>query len=113
MLARNQENKLNIEEVRDKLNNRFERIKRNAEEVDSVEKALNSLNYYRKPFKGRCNKCGQIGDKASDCPNKVNQGSGKLSGRCYYCGKKGHYRKDCKQRQADIKSKDKEKEDEY
>ena len=53
MLAINHENKLTIEEVCDKLNNRFERIKRNAEEVDSDKKVLNSVKCYRKPLERR------------------------------------------------------------
>ena len=109
MLPESDMNKLTIENIREKLNNRYERTKRNEyenENENGYEKALSASNYYKKKFKGRCHDCGQIGHKASNCPNDAKKGYGRFGNiKCFYCGKMGHHIKDCPEKRADLETK--------
>ena len=105
MLEESDSNKLTIENIRDKLNNRYERIIKN-EEADLEEKALIA---FKKQYKGRCSKCGEYGHKSGDwkCSESENNQD---SRKCYYCGKPGHIKAQCKKREADMADKETEKE---
>ena len=48
-------------------------------------------------FSGKCHKCGEVGHKAMDCPNKEQNGGGgrKFKGKCNHCGKVGHREAQC------------------
>ena len=73
MLPDGDPNKLTIEDVRDKLNNRFERM----DERESQSKQEMAFANFAKQFKGTCNNCGQYGHKGVDCPKGPVQGSRK------------------------------------
>jgi hypothetical protein len=74
---------------------------------EEAEHALQAGHGYKKQFKGKCNKCGKWGHKASDCgkqhSNKSRfytkgQNGGdkpKFNGNCNYCGKPGHKEFQC------------------
>ena len=82
MLEDSDPKKLTIGDMRDKLNNRFERLKgrlNNAKEKDDVALYAN--------FKGNCTKCGKQGHKGTGCPNNRIV--------CWHCGKGGHIRSNC------------------
>ena len=90
MLPDSDPNKLTIENIRDKLNSRFERIA-NSESAREDEQALAA---YSKQYKGRCSKCGEYGHKSRDCEDDKKGGSS-FKGSCFYCGEKGHVIADC------------------
>jgi len=85
-------NKLTIEDIRDKLNNRFERM----DERESQSKQEMAFANFAKQFKGACYNCGQYGHKGAECPNKrTNNGKGKGKLICFYCGEEGHVAEKC------------------
>ena len=102
-------NPLDIEEVREDLNLRYERTGKH-EDTSESEEEEHAL-YAGGQFKGRCNKCGKYGHKAVACrgskpgddktkpayggrkPGGFN--SGKFTGECHYCKKTGHKASDC------------------
>ena len=82
MLKDSDPKKLTIGDMRDKLNNRFERLKgrlNHAKEKDDMALYAN--------FKGNCTKCGKQGHKGTGCPNNRIV--------CWHCGKGGHIRSNC------------------
>ena len=100
-------NGLTIEDVREELNLRFERL------CDKEKKSKKHGNgnggetaLFAGGFKGRCHNCGKYGHKASDCKDKSSSGdegnsngnnthgSG-FTGRCYKCKEKGHKASEC------------------
>ena len=104
MLNENNPNKLTIEDVRDKLSGRFDRIRERSEkEKDSSWVTEEALAAYTKKYKGICGKCGEYGHHSRNCPqNEPNgfkfqskRGNYKTEATCYYCGEKGHYMRDC------------------
>jgi hypothetical protein len=102
----NKTNPLDIEELRDELCLRFERLNTKEDSDESEdEKAL-----FGAQFKGRCRVCGKWGHKGTECrSNKETKGNGnkqtsnykKFEGECHYCHKKGHMKKDCFKRKND------------
>ena len=105
MLPDSDPNKLTIENIRDKLNNRFERIAKNTEAKEE-EKALAA---FQKQYKGRCGKCGEYGHKSGNCPEN-RKGNSSFNGSCYYCGEKGHVKSNCEvKRKADAMKNSNEK----
>lgn len=103
MLPNIDPNKLTIENIRDKLNNRFERIEKN-KTAREEEKALYA---FKKQYKGRCGKCGEYGHKRENCTEN-RKGNSSFNGHCYYCGEKGHIKSNCevKQKGDALKNKD-------
>ena len=106
MLNENNPNRLTIEDVRDKLSGRFDRIRERSEkekEKDSNWEIEKALAAYTKQYKGICGKCGEYGHHSRNCPqNEPNgfkfqpkRGNYKSEATCYYCGEKGHYMRDC------------------
>jgi len=93
MLGYNDKDKLTIENIQDKLNNWFERIKHNMDESYIKEHQEDELlNVYVKPFKRNCNKCGRYGYERMNCPNgtSATRYPSMVIGLCHYCGKYGH-----------------------
>ena len=92
MLPDGDPNKLTIEDIRDKLNNRFERM----DERESQIKQEMAFANFAKQLKGTCYNCGQYGHKGAECPNKrTNNGKGKGKLICFYCGEEGHVAEKC------------------
>ena len=81
------ENALTVDGIREKVNNRYERIRKNAKidvAIEENDRALVSVS-----FKGTCNKCGKYGHKGVGCPN------GNENALCWYCKRTGHRRDTC------------------
>jgi transposase InsO family protein len=105
------DNPLDIEEVREDLNLRYERLGK--PDDDSGSEDEEHALYVGGQFKGRCNKCGKYGHKAVACrskpgDDKAKQGnksggfnSGKFTGECHYCKKVGHRASDCFKKKKD------------
>ena len=94
MLPDGDANKLTIEDVRDKLNNRFERM----DERESQTKEEVAFANFTKQFKGICRNCGKYGHKAFECPDKKPEGKGQGGNKkliCYHCGELGHTSYNC------------------
>ena len=92
-------NPLGIEDVRQKLSEKFEKMKiRKKFKNDSDDEDEQAL--YTTKFKGRCNKCGKFGHKAKDCrsnpdSNDNQEKKRRFNGKCHYCGKVGHKEIQC------------------
>ena len=86
--------KLTIEVIREKLNGRYERMKKSVKAEDRTERSL--LATFPNQFKGKCYNCGKYGHKGVECPEKKQSGSGFPIGQCWFCGDKGHSLKTCK-----------------
>jgi hypothetical protein len=56
---------INIEEVRSELNLRFQRLK--TQKAQPIDHAY----YMGNRFKGKCNFCGKIGHKATECRSRI------------------------------------------
>jgi hypothetical protein len=106
------ENPLTIEDMREVLNLRFERMNIRETERDEFkdyggEKALIAVN---KQFKGRCYNCGKYGHKGAECRNKEGavknspEKGKRFDGACFYCGKQGHRKSECRKFQADQRA---------
>lgn len=97
MLADTDPNKLKIEDVRDKLNSRYERIIDHAKESRELEDDDGSeekaLLAWQSQYKGVCYKCGVYGHKGTDC-------KGNFKGKCWTCGKHGHKSEVCDSRKS-------------
>jgi hypothetical protein len=109
----NSVNGLTIEDVRNELNLKFQRLNkgRNHASLNSNgndgETAL-----FAGGFKGKCNGCGEWGHKRAQCPNRNNNNNGgggngdsnnsggKFTGKCHYCKKPGHRIGDCRKKKA-------------
>ena len=61
---------LSIEDVRAELNLRFERLKKQPSTTTITNKGFEYANYAGTKFRGKCNWCGVIGHKASECRQK-------------------------------------------
>ena len=86
---------LTIEDMRSRLNNRFERVK---ERFHEKERPHGDVAYYANTgFKGSCTKCGKYGHKGSDCRSRNGNGTG-FKGTCYTCSEKGHMARNCPKR---------------
>ena len=80
-------NPLNMEDVRIRLDRRYDRIIKHAE-LREEETALAAC---RKQFKGTCRKCGEYGHTSANCmksktgQDKGGNSEGKFPGTCHYC----------------------------
>jgi hypothetical protein len=71
-------NPLTVDEIRDDLNLRFERL--NVKSNENNENGNNQdVAFFGGQFKGKCRNCGVIGHKARDCKNKFRQNGGQNS----------------------------------
>jgi hypothetical protein len=67
---------LTVEEVREKLNLRFERLNMKTSRNEEGE-VLEEQALFNGQFKGKCRNCGQIGHKSFQCKNLSNHNDGK------------------------------------
>ena len=75
MLKENDPNKLSIEEVRDKLSGRYDRVReRIANHKDGPITDENDMAAYSKQYKGICGKCGEYGHHSRNCPQNKPDG---------------------------------------
>jgi hypothetical protein len=72
-------NPLTIDEIRDNLNLRFERLNEKQNE-ESEHDNYQEVALFSGQFKGKCRNCGAIGHKAKDCKSKTNQNGSHNSG---------------------------------
>jgi hypothetical protein len=102
---------LTIEEIRDDLSLRYERIGRKKHE-DSDEETDKAL--LAGQFKGRCRLCGKWGHKGTDCDSKTSPGPAykvaamtnkKFDGKCHYCNIPGHKKQDCRKKKKEDSEK--------
>ena len=92
MLGESDPSRLTIEEIRSKLNNRYERI----EDRDEQAKREVAFAEFVKQYKGTCTKCGKYGHKSADCTEKSSRGTkGEDKRKCWNCGEIGHIKSDC------------------
>lgn len=110
--------KPNLNTVKDRLRNKFNRIKRknkstkDGDDSDDEETEESAL-YAGGKYKGQCTHCGKWGHKAVDCRDKNKPKSTntdtktddgnkpRFSGKCYYCGKMGHRSSECRKKEKD------------
>jgi hypothetical protein len=71
-------NPLTIDEIRDNLNLRFERLNEKQNE-ESEHDSNQEVAFFGGQLKGKCRYCGAIGHKAKDCKLKTNQNGGQNS----------------------------------
>lgn len=108
---------LTIEKMRDKINDRFERIEGLADqemmEYDSKDEtglaaitaqlsrmSKEELACFAKQFKGHCYRCGKQGHKGFNCPDEKDKSS--TTGiKCWTCGKHGHISSKCKSKEKE------------
>lgn len=114
---------LTIEELRNELNLRFERLQDKRHNNNNNSNNSNDDNkpehamYAGGKFKGKCNHCGKIGHKVKDCyvkdpskkpqrnnnnNNSNNNNNNKFTGTCNYCGKVGHREAQCFKKQRET-----------
>ena len=92
-------NPLSVDEIRDDLNLRFERL--NAKNNDDTEDGtVEDFALFSGQFKGKCRNFGVIGHKARDCKNKIHQNAGNYKNLqngayCTYCRRPGHSKMNC------------------
>ena len=86
-------NPLSIDELKEDLNLRYERLSSKSESTKrddfGEERALLTTQY-----KGKCRNCGNLGHQASQCRSKMVKDD-KNEAICNYCKKPGHYKTSC------------------
>jgi gag-polypeptide of LTR copia-type/Zinc knuckle len=94
---------LTVDEIRDDLNLRFERLNMKSNH-ESENEEHHDVAVFGGRFKGKCRNCGMIGHKSRDCKNKFRQNGGKNGGNqvnlnngayCTYCRRPGHSKINC------------------
>ena len=85
----NIENPLSIEELKEELSLRFERLSTKQNEDSGEENAL-----FTTQFKGKCRNCGKLGHKAAQCKLKPGKQE-KNDVFCSYCKRPGHVKANC------------------
>ena len=85
----NIENPLSIEELKEELSLRFERLSTKQNEDSGEENAL-----FTTQFKGKCRICGKLGHKAAQCKLKPGKQE-KNDVFCSYCKRPGHVKANC------------------
>ena len=89
---------LTVEKMRDKLNDRYQRILDHKEEEKGKKGPVIhdndvALATYMKQFKGNCRHCGKIGHKKFECPDNPQKKANNV--QCWYCGGIGHRCDNC------------------
>ena len=99
-------NLLTIQDMRNKLNLKYARLKRQTAEQAETDQALVAF----RRFKGKCTNCGKFGHKSTECRlkvknskqegsdsegDKLKKATNKSKVKCFSCGEMGHYRSKC------------------
>jgi Zinc knuckle len=85
----NKENPLSIEDLKEELNLRFERLSTGQNNNLGKESAL-----FTSQFEGKGRNCGKLGHKAAQCKSKQVKDE-KSDAMCNYCKKSGHVKANC------------------
>jgi gag-polypeptide of LTR copia-type len=99
-----EDNQLTVDELTSELNAQYARLqdKKGVSTHDGDDRALFSGG----KFRGKCNKCGQYGHKASQCSdNSAHSSVNKSTLACTYCKKKGHTEAQCFKKRRDANNK--------
>jgi Zinc knuckle len=80
---------LSIQELKEELNLRFERLSTSQNDDLGEERAL-----FTSQFKGKCRNCGKLGHKAAQCKSKQIEDE-KSYVMCNYCKKSSHVKANC------------------
>ena len=118
-------NPLTIEELRDELSRRYERMRMknrsSRNDSDSESEGNDEIGMFAGGFKGKCHNCGKQGHRSRDCKEKQGKKSGqkdkkegyqsrkgsgdsrnkRFEGTCWYCKKGGHKAQACRKRLAE------------
>ncbi len=109
-------NPLDIEDVWEELNLKFERLKTRGKNNSNEDDDEHALFAGGNKSRSKCNHCGKFGHKSADCypkgkGNNFDQGQGaggggeKFKGDCFYCKKPGHQASaDCRKKKKDVGS---------
>ena len=108
---------LTIDDVREALNLRFEKMNKGKgaddDDTDDEDEGKKEKALIARQFKGKCRECGKYGHKAADCRSKNKQNGNsnnsgrnngqktRFNGKCNYCHKFGHKKADCFKRKKD------------
>jgi len=99
-------NPLTVQDLRNELNLKYARLKRISAERTETDQALAAFRRY----KGKCNNCGKMGHKASECRSRMKKTDGNTNEnknneqkpkrdtsdiKCFKCGKMGHFQSKC------------------
>ena len=95
----NKENPLEVDELREELNLRFERLS-TQNESNNESKANEEQALFTAQFKGKCRNCGVLGHKSIHCKARRNHNDRQNDGNpqppyCVYCRKSGHVKANC------------------
>ena len=107
------DNPLTIEDMRDDLELRYERLNTNDDDSEDDGEGEEQALCASSGFKGKCHKCGKQGQKAADCWTKKNSQKGGNTSKkrfnkcshkitCYACGETGHKAKDCPNKKSNA-----------
>ena len=89
----NKESPLTIEELKEELNLRFERLSSKMESIKKLEPGEDKA-LFTTQFKGEYRNCGKLGHKAAQCKSKqVKEEKNDII--CNYCKKPGHVKANC------------------
>jgi hypothetical protein len=113
-------NPTDIEDVREELNLKFERLKSRNNKSNSDDKEEEHAMFAGgNKSRSKCNHCGKFGHKSADCfskgksekaegqaggggNNQTNGANGKFKGDCFYCKLTGHRAADCRKKKRDL-----------
>ena len=95
----NKDNPLEVDELREELNLRFERLS-TQNESNNESKANEEQALFTTQFKGKCRNCGVLGHKSIHCKARRNHNDRQNDGNpqppyCVYCRKSGHVKANC------------------
>ena len=103
----NTSNPLTVDELREELNLKFERM--NAKKDDGTDDGDAEQALVSGQFKGKCHNCGKIGHKSVNCHLRKDKPTVESkSVICHYCKKPGHKKSDCFKLKRKLEEKNEE-----
>jgi Zinc knuckle len=88
----NKENALTIDELKEDLNLRYERLSSKTESTRNADYGKEKVLFVMQ-FKGKCQHCGKLGHKSAQCKSKAVQEDKEII--CNTCKKSGHLKSQC------------------